>query len=123
MPAARPVVLVVDDEALIVMDIVAELNELGFATIEANNGDDALSLLRSRDDVSVLITDLRMPGSLSGLDLAEFVTKHRPQCRIIIFSGDEGGEPIPDAFTVLKKPAWSEDVRRALQDCGALAPT
>lgn len=120
MPTDRPVALVVDDEALILMDIVAELAELGFASVEARNGDEAMSLLLSREDVSLLITDLTMPGTISGLKLAEFVAEHRPDCRIIIFSGEESGQPTAGKFTVLKKPAWAEDIRRALQDCGAL---
>jgi CheY-like chemotaxis protein len=65
----RPVVLVVEDEFLIRMDAVDMVRAAGFDVIEAENADEVL-ILESRLDITVVFTDIQMPGSMDGLKLA-----------------------------------------------------
>src|ERR1700729_2974436 len=82
-----PKVLVVEDEMLLRMragDIVADA---GFKPIEAVNADEALAILESRSDIELLFTDIQMPGSMDGLNLAHAVHERWPLIKIILVSG------------------------------------
>jgi CheY-like chemotaxis protein len=70
MGQAKPVILVVEDDALLRMCAADMLEENGFGVVEAENADAALKLLETRDDVRLLFTDIQMPGSCDGMDLA-----------------------------------------------------
>src|SRR5467141_851929 len=65
-----PNVLVVEDEMLLRMRAVDIVEDAGFRSVEAVNADEALSILESRSDISLLFTDIQMPGSMDGLKLA-----------------------------------------------------
>jgi two-component system, response regulator PdtaR len=65
----RPVVLVVEDESLIRMDAVDMVRAAGFDVIEAENAGE-VPILESRLDITVVFTDIQMPGSMDGLKLA-----------------------------------------------------
>jgi two-component system, response regulator PdtaR len=81
------VVLVVEDEALLRMLAVEAVEEAGYVAIEAGNADEAIVLLETRPDISVLFTDINMPGSIDGLKLAEAVRTRWPPVKIIVVSG------------------------------------
>jgi two-component sensor histidine kinase/CheY-like chemotaxis protein len=82
-----PNVLVVEDEMVLRMRAVDIVEDAGFNSIEAVNADEALSILESRSDISVLFTDIQMPGTLDGLKLAHAVHKRWPAIKIILVSG------------------------------------
>ncbi len=86
-------VLVVDDEFLVRLYVADSLREEGFRVIEAINGDEAVSILRTSAPVDVVVTDLRMPGAMDGVGLARFIRERRPQLKIIMTSGDLSGPP------------------------------
>ena len=65
-----PVVLIVEDEPLLRMLAVEVVEEAGFVAIEARDADEAVVLLESRADITLLFTDINMPGSMDGLKLA-----------------------------------------------------
>ena len=65
-----PIVLVVEDEMVLRMRAVDIVEDAGFVPIEAVNADEAMQILESRDDISLLFTDIQMPGSMDGLKLA-----------------------------------------------------
>ncbi len=81
------VVLVVEDEALIRMDVADYISGPNITPLEAGNADEALRILSERDDVDVIFTDVNMPGSMDGLQLAERVRELKPAVGIIIASG------------------------------------
>ena len=66
----RPVVLVVEDDFLIRMDAVETIEAAGFDVVEAANADKAIEILEVRLDITVVFTDIQMPGSMDGLKLA-----------------------------------------------------
>jgi CheY-like chemotaxis protein len=65
-----PNVLVVEDEMVLRMRAVDIVEDAGFTAVEAVNADEALSILESRSDISLLFSDIQMPGSMDGLKLA-----------------------------------------------------
>ena len=76
--STRQVVLIVEDEALVRMIAVDMIEEAGFEILEAANADEAILLLEARRDITVLFTDIEMPGSMDGLRLAQAVRGRWP---------------------------------------------
>lgn len=85
---AGTTILVVDDEVLVRAMITDELREQGYLVVEAANADEALVVLHSNVGVDLLLTDVRMPGTLDGLDLARLVRSAYPSVKIMIASGE-----------------------------------
>jgi two-component system, response regulator PdtaR len=81
-----PVILIVDDEALVRLSAVGMLEDAGFRMIEAGSGDEALELLTADSDVQLLFTDVNMPGIIDGLVLARQVHDRWPQIGIMVAS-------------------------------------
>jgi two-component system, response regulator PdtaR len=85
---AQDAVLVVEDEVLVRMLIADELRTAGYAVIEASNAQEALDLLRHDIfGVSLILSDIRMPGDLDGLGLARIVRSEYPMIKIVLTSG------------------------------------
>src|SRR5947208_4083656 len=80
-------VLVVEDEMVLRMRAVNIVEDAGFTAIEAVNADEALSILESRSDISLLFSDVQMPGGMDGLKLAHAVHDRWPSIKIILVSG------------------------------------
>jgi CheY-like chemotaxis protein len=81
------VVLVVEDEPLVRMNSIDLVRELGFDVVEAVDADHAMAALESGQGITVLFTDIQMPGSMDGLQLAAAVTERWPPIAILITSG------------------------------------
>lgn len=104
-----PLVLVVEDEPLVRMTAADELDEAGFRVLEAMNADEALKVLEARSgEVQVLFTDVHMPGSMDGMELAEEVHQRWPHILLLISSGRAQPDPdeIPDHGRFLPKPYY-----------------
>src|SRR3954469_13086864 len=84
---AVPNVLIVEDEMVLRMRAVDIVEDAGFRAVEAVNADQAMSILESRSDISLLFTDIQMPGSMDGLKLAHAVHDRWPAIKIILVSG------------------------------------
>lgn len=87
-PDSKPVILVVDDDALLRFLAVDILETAGFTVIEAENAEGALALLQARPDIAALFTDIEMPGSFNGLELARLCHRQRPDVRVVVTSGN-----------------------------------
>ena len=81
------VVLVVEDDELMRMHAADLVRDLGFQVIEAANADDAISLLESSRDVTVVFTDIQMPGSMDGLRFVAAVRDRWPPIALLVTSG------------------------------------
>jgi CheY-like chemotaxis protein len=104
----RPVVLIVEDEFLLRMDAVDMIAEAGFEVVEAGNADEEIDILESRRDITVVFTDIQMPGSMDGLRLARAVRGRWPPIKIVATSGHlnvretdlpEGGRFMPKPYS------------------------
>lgn len=87
MTSSKIVVLVVEDEPLVRMSIVAYLEDEGFSVLEASNADEAVDILVNNLDVRILFTDVDMPGGMDGLKLAAAVRDRWPPIAIVVTSG------------------------------------
>ena len=81
-------ILVVEDEALVRLDIADYLEGCGYAVLEASDASEAMSLILTRSDIDVVFTDVRMPGSMNGIALAQWIIENRREIAVIITSGD-----------------------------------
>ncbi|MDY0070935.1 MAG: PAS domain-containing protein [Porticoccaceae bacterium] len=79
--------LLVEDDELVRGFARDQLTRLGYRVLEAGNGPDAMAILRQRDDIDLLFTDMVMPGGMSGRDLAEHARVLRPGLRVLYTSG------------------------------------
>lgn len=80
-------VIVVEDEAIVRMDIAMSIEDAGFAVLEASNADEAIDLLNTHPEIRLMFTDIDMPGGMDGLKLAVAVRDRWPPVKIIIASG------------------------------------
>jgi two-component system, response regulator PdtaR len=82
-----PVILIVEDDPLLRMLAVEFVEEAGFEMLEAGDADQAIAILESHSEIAVLFTDINMPGSMDGLELALMVSNRWPAIAILIASG------------------------------------
>jgi CheY-like chemotaxis protein len=113
-----PVVLIVEDEFLLRMDAVEMITAAGFEVVEAENADQAIEILEARRDITVVFTDIQMPGSMDGLKLARAVRGRWPPIKIVATSGrvNVAETDLPDGGRFLPKPYSSGQVRDLLQE-------
>ena len=106
---SRPAVLVVEDESLVRMYAIDVLEDAGYEVVEAANADQALAQLDARPDVSVMFTDINMPG-MDGFALAKEVHRRRPDVHLILTSGRVGPDraELPAIRAFVAKPYTAE---------------
>ena len=111
----KPVVLIVDDEAVIADTLAVILKQVGFTTMVAYDGQTALDIAKIVPP-DLLLTDVVMPG-ISGVDLAIAVRQVLPECRVLLFSGQSATADLLGAaghagrdFTLLSKPLHPKDL-------------
>lgn len=108
-------ILIVEDEGLVRMMAVDMLEDAGFTVVEAASADEAWEILESRDDISVLFTDIEIPGSMNGFALAGRVAERWPHVRLVLTSGRCRPSPgaVPDHGKFVPKPYQVDHVLRA----------
>lgn len=113
----RPVILLVEDEVLVRMDMAWQLRSDGMAVIEATNADEAMAVLDSGAPIELMVTDVRMPGTIDGLGLSRLVRARFPQMKVVVVSGDDltlsGNGQVADAF--VRKPHDAGDLTRLIR--------
>ena len=82
------------------------LTDCGAVVLEADNADEALRILKLRDDIQLVFSDVNMPGTMDGLALLECVHELRPLVELILTSGrgQYALSKLPDDGTFLPKP-------------------
>ena len=121
------VVLVVEDEAIIRMTLVCELEDKGFVVIEAKNADVAMAMITARSDIVVVVTDVRMPGSVDGLGLAAWMREHAASVPIVITAALAELPDIaainPAIARIVAKPYKSQEVATWVREVSSRAVT
>jgi DNA-binding NtrC family response regulator len=105
----RPAVLVVEDEVLIRFDLSDHLRDCGFDVFEAANVDEALELLAAFK-VDFVVTDVRMPGKMDGIQLAHLLNRDHPEIGVIVVSGHADADQVPAGVPVIAKPFNMRDL-------------
>lgn len=108
----RPVILLVEDEALTIMDLGDVLEDGGYDTVQCASAERALSILQARPDICGLVTDVELSGKTNGFDLANSVAEARPQLPILIVSGRASPDPerMPPGAHFLARPCSGEEI-------------
>jgi CheY-like chemotaxis protein len=108
--------LVVEDDEDVRHVTVSALESLGFRVTEAEDGDEALALLLEDNGVDLIVTDVKMPGSMTGTDLARRVRSEWPWIRILLTSGYVEGEEELGSFDVVFKPYRVAELAKKVQE-------
>jgi CheY-like chemotaxis protein len=111
-------VLIVEDDLLVRMAGVDVLEAAGFRVIDATSADEAIAILESVDEVELLFTDVDMPGSMNGLELAALVHERWPNVRLLITSGhhEMTDAQLPDDGRFVPKPYSSITIVNQIAD-------
>ena len=108
----RPRILVVDDEAVTRHVVADDLLRDGYQVSQAANAFEALAIISAEQPFDMLLTDVDMPGGLSGIGLAEFVKEVAPTTRVIVISGgSHPAELMPGVDLFIRKPTTSQKLR------------
>jgi CheY-like chemotaxis protein len=106
-----PVVLLVDDDALVRGVAALMLEDLGCEVVTAAGGRHAIDTLVADDRIEILITDVNMPD-MDGFAVAQAATRMRKELKVIILSGRENDGR---GFPLVRKPFLLGDLRRTME--------
>ena len=109
-------------KALIRLSAVDFLTDQGYVVLEAANADEAIQILRSAArHVSLVFTDVNMPGSMDGLRLVEVIHRRWPPIMLIVTSGKNAlrDSDLPDHGRFIPKPYSNEQVLSVVEQLGA----
>ncbi|MDN7142041.1 response regulator [Pseudomonas sp. JQ170] len=117
---AQDVVLVVEDDDTIRMVLRDYLSGEGYHVLVAEDGEQAFEILASKPHLDLIVTDFRLPGGISGVQIAEPALKLRPDLKVIFISGypaeiRESGSPIAFKAPILAKPFDLDTLRDQIQ--------
>jgi len=118
------VVLVVDDEISVRSLVVEVLREMGFDTLEAGEGSAALAILRGKQGIDLLITDVGLPGGMNGRQVADAGRELRPGLKVLFITGYAeaaavGSHRLESGMQVLTKPFSLDDLALRVGDLTA----
>jgi CheY-like chemotaxis protein len=97
-------VLIVDDDVFERMGASYMFSDAGYQVLEAADADEAMRFFEANPDIRVLFTDVSMPGSMSGADLARCVADRWPGVAIIMTSGRPRPDNLPLSIQFHGKP-------------------
>lgn len=120
-------VLIVEDEALLLLSLGDDLRDAGLVVHEAYDATQALRVLDEQPGIRLVFTDVDMPGGMNGLELSALVRARWPRIEVVVTSGKAvpAVGALPESCMFLPKPYTTDAVlgvmRRALDEDGALA--
>jgi CheY-like chemotaxis protein len=92
-PSGETTILVAEDDEDVREVIAGMLSDLGYRSLVARTGAEALELLQRESEIDLLFTDVVMPGGISGVELARAARRLRPELKILVTSGYARAEP------------------------------
>ena len=120
----KPVVLILEDEAVIRMGAIHIVEDAGFAVVEARNADEAIEILERRRDIQAVFSDIRMSGLMDGFKLAHAIRGRWPPIHLLLTSGtivpDDMKLPANSRF--IRKPYSPEQIAAALRELFGTGP-
>ncbi|PIT02383.1 chemotaxis protein CheY [Bradyrhizobium nitroreducens] len=113
-------VLVVEDEPMLLLMASDIVEDAGLHPLLAGNADEAIRILEARQDICVVFTDVRMPGSMDGIRLATAVRERWPPIKLLVVSGHLiNGPELPDGAKFFRKPYPSAAILSTLRELAA----
>jgi PAS domain S-box-containing protein len=115
-------ILLVEDEPKLRASVRKILSQLGYRVLEASDGASALEIWKqNRDEIHLLLTDMVMPGGMTGKDLSERLLKENPKLKVIYASGyaaEVAGKnfPLKEGVNFLTKPFQALKLAQAIRD-------
>jgi len=100
----QPVILLVEDDVLVRLATADLLRDEGYVVLEAVNADEALALLETGHPLDLIISDIRMPGRMNGLELCWSVKQVRAHLPVMLFSSHLPDDRPHCADAFLAKP-------------------
>ena len=118
-------ILIVEDDALVREYVVTQVSRLGYDTLAASNGAEALAIINGPERIDLLFTDVIMPGGMNGRQLAIEAQKLRPGLKVLFTSGYTENAIVHhgrlDAgVLLLPKPYLTSDLARMIRTALAL---
>jgi len=112
MSVSMPVILVVEDSPIILMNALDLVETGGFEGVGAASADDAIAILAARADVRLVFTDVEMPGTLDGVKLAHYIHDRWPPIHLIVASGTaiHAESTLPSGTRFFSKPYASQTI-------------
>ena len=107
-PDGTAAILIVEDHADVRQTITEVLSHLGYRVLTTTTGSEAVAILQQENSIEVLLSDVVLPGGLSGIELARIARKLKPELKVVLSSGYVGDEARHDLiggeFSFLPKP-------------------
>ncbi|EKS1980556.1 ATP-binding protein [Klebsiella variicola] len=117
LPAGERLALVLEDEEDVRQTLCEQLHQLGWLTLETPSGEEALQLLEASPDIALLISDLMLPGALSGADVIHTARRRFPALPVLLISGQDlrpAQNPALPEVEWLRKPFTRAQLAQAL---------
>lgn len=113
MKPSRPAALIVEDQPFIGMVASDILRESGFETFHAYDASDATAVLEEHPEIEVVVTEVQLPGEITGIELCRRLSQQRPNLRLVVTaaSPELHRSAVPDGARMLRKPYGSGELR------------
>jgi CheY-like chemotaxis protein len=122
----REKILVVDDEPLVRLFVVAMLENNGFVVLAASSGEEGLQCFSQNDDVKLVLSDLLMPG-MSGPEMIRQILTTHNSVKVLFMTGmDPNSSPTEfrkEQYSLLQKPFTLETLLNSVRGCLATEST
>jgi PAS domain S-box-containing protein len=112
-------ILVVEDNNQVRQVTLARLESLGYAVLEAENASEAIEILKEESEIELVLSDVVMPGGLTGYDVVEWVRAQRPGLKVLLASGHNevtGDHTRRPEHKLLAKPYTQAQLARAVRE-------
>jgi CheY-like chemotaxis protein len=115
-------ILVVEDDDTVRRYATESLKELGYRVIHASNGTEALERLVRHDEISLLFTDIIMPGGMNGRELADIAVRRHPRLKVLFTTGYSRDAIVhhgrlDPGIRLITKPFTFEDLAKRVRQC------
>ena len=117
-PPSRPArVLVVEDDAEVALVTVELLRDLGYEAVTEIDGRAGLERLARDPAIALVLSDIVMPGRMSGIELARHLREHRPELPVVLVTGHSrsAAQLVKEGFALLGKPYRRDDLAAAIR--------
>jgi CheY-like chemotaxis protein len=114
MEGGDQAILIVEHDVLVRRYVVSQVRSLGYRTIDSGNASEAIAIIDVREKIDLLLTDVMMPGSINGRQLAAEALNRRPSLKLLYASGCSENAMIDDGHCGGGAPLLAKPYRAAL---------